>query len=283
MAGKWILTAAHCSGDGGSYVEFANHDSLPTKNKINHPDYMSDGVDVALWELPSLANTVAISFLSMRNVELGEDIVITGFGAGTENPLKGLEYATQNSLEQFEGLGARKLELINIGRGGVLAGDSGSPMLDVDGLIVAVTATGGSGVGVGAGGTRLYFARDFILDTIKGWHYPTLAKTTNGSVMIEVQSLHSASFMDNATTNGDVTITGGSCVAKIVEPFDICTYEISSANGYEGTLVLDDGESIVVNKGKAEPTPDSGGDSGGSMGWISLLVLAGVRKFGLSR
>ena len=278
LAGKWILTAAHCQSNTAGRVEFANG-NVQYASKTLHPDNLSGGVDIALWALPALADTTVTTFLSMRNVEANENIKISGFGAGKDKPLKNLEYAIQTSQPQKADLATRRLFLDLAGKGKVLAGDSGSPMSDDKNLLVGIMSTGGEGIG--ATGTRLHFARDFILNTINGWHYPTLATTatTGGKVTIEVQSLHMQSFVDNATYSGDVTITGGTCSGATVEPFDTCTYEIESPNGYEGKVTLDDGQVITVNKGRkkpaspAQPAPSEGGSSGGSFGFLSLLGL----------
>ena len=289
IAGKWVLTAGHCQSNTQGRVEFYNG-TTQFASKIMHPDYRSGGIDIALWEFSELAETTTATFLSMRNVEESERIKISGFGAGTGNPLKDLEYAIQTSTPQFDGLGARKLELMNVDQGESLPGDSGAPYTDKDNLIVGIHNTGGSGYDVGAGGTRLHFARDFILDTVNGWHYPTLATTaTSGStITVDVQSLHTQSFADNATYSGDVTITGGSCVGATVEPFDICTYIIESSEGYEGKVTLDDGQVITINQGrikKAEPKPESKKDSGGSLGFMSLigLLMCASRRFVVSK
>ena len=107
--------------------------------------------------------------------------------------------------------------------------------------------------------------------TINGWHYPTLANTSNGSATIKVQSLHVSPTIDVAYTSGDATITNRKCLNNIdVQPFQTCTYTIESQG--TGTLHLSDSESITINK--PAPTPESsGGDSGGSLGFLSLIGL----------
>lgn len=286
IAGKWILTAAHCKSNTSGRVEFVNS-PVQFAEKMLHPEYVSGGVDIALWKIPTLADTTVATFLSMRNAGVDEAIKISGFGAGDNKPLKGLEFAIQTSTPQYvisgESLSRLDLKVDNLGT--TLPGDSGAPYTDLNNWVIGVHNGGAFDAETGkqAQGTRLYFARDFILTTINGWHYPTLATTaTNGgTVSIEVQSLYQDSMMDNATWSGDVTVTGGTCLAAIVEPFDTCTYQIESANGYEGKVTLDEGQVITVNKGRTKPveppTPDTSGSSGGSLGVLSLLGLLGMR------
>ena len=277
ISGKWVLTAAHCEPAANKGVKTANNGTLKPQ-VYNHPDNLTGGVDIALWELPTHTDTTVTTFLSMHNVEAGEEIKISGFGQTAPN----LNYAIQISKNQKEELAARRLFLELAEQGGVLPGDSGSPMTDKNNLVIGILATGGAEIG--ATGTRLHFARNFILEHVDGWHYPTLANTATagGNVTVEVQSLHQASFIDNVTYSGDVTVTGGSCLGATVESFDTCTYEIESTNGYEGKVVLDEGQVITVNKGRAKPVeppkPDEGGSSGGSLGFLSLLGLFGLTR-----
>lgn len=283
ISGQWVLTAAHCESVADQGVKTVNSGTLNPKNIYNYPNGSENGVDIALWELPTLIDTSVTTFLSMRNVDADESIRISGFGQTTSN----LNYATQISTAQLEGLAARKLTLRADEQGTSVPGDSGAPYTDSNNLIIGIHNSGGIDLetGIQAEGTRLYFARDFILEHIDGWHYPTLANTATagGSVTVEVQSLHQASFIDNATWSGDVSVTGGTCLGATVEPFDTCTYEIESSNGYEGKVTLDDGQVITINKGRSEPItpPDNGGDSdssGGSLGFLSLLGLFGLTR-----
>jgi len=245
----------------------------------NHEDYMSDGIDIALWELVSKTNTNNVKFLSMRNVEADERIKITGFGAGNNTPQTNLAVAEQISAPQYiiNGVPLSKLELKFDNLGTTVPGDSGAPYTDGNNLIVGIHQGSAFDAETGkqANGTRLYFARDFILSTVNGWHYPTLANTptSGGSVTIEVQSLYADAFMDNATASGDATITGGTCS-------DICTYTVSS-NGYEGTVTLDGEQKITINKGRTKPVtptpdPETGSGGGGSMGFMSLIAALGL-------
>lgn len=274
VAGKWVLTAAHCDKNASQGVTTVNG-RISVANVNNHNEYMSGGVDIALWKLSNTVDSAHIRFLSMRNVEEGELIDVIGFGQTA--PI--LNKATFISRAQYEGLGARRIYMDGTGQGDTIYGDSGAPYLDSDGEVIGILAGGGAGV---TDGTRLHFARDFILSTVNGWHYPTLANTptSGGSVTIEVQSLYADAFMDNATASGDATITGGTCSGATVQPFDICTYTVSS-NGYEGTVTLDGEQKITINKGRTKPTPTpdpetGSGGGGGSLGFMSLIAALGL-------
>lgn len=76
---------------------------------------------------------------------------------------------------------------------------------------------------------------------------------------------------DIAYTSGEATITGGTCFqASNIQPFSTCTYIVESQG--TGTLHLSNSESITI-----KPTPESGGgNSGGSLGFLSLIGLLGL-------
>ncbi len=286
ISGKWVLTAAHCDKEALQGVTTVTG-NLSVAKVYNHEDYMSNGIDIALWELARKTDTNNVKFLSMRNVETDERIKITGFGAGNNTPQNNLAVAEQLSTPQYviDGVPRSKLELKFDNLGTTLPGDSGAPYTDTNNLVIGIHYGGAFDAETGkqASGTRLYFARDFILSTINGWHYPTLANTptSGGLVTIEVQSLHADAFIDNATASGDATITGGTCSGATVQPFDICTYTVSS-NGYEGTVTLDGEQKITINKGRTKPVtpptpdPETGSGGGGSLGFMSLIAALGL-------
>ena len=281
IAGKWVLTAAHCSKNAPQGVDTVNSGRF-TATTFNHPEYWTAGIDIALWQLNDVPDTHAIQFLSMRNVEEGENIRITGFGAGVG--LQDLAYAEQIAIPPTEGR-PQWLTLKFTGNGQTIGGDSGAPYTDADGLIIGVSTHGGIDheTGEQASGSRISYVKDFILEHINSWHYPTVANTpTNGgTITVKVQSLHIDSVVDNATASGDATITGGTCAGAIVNSFDICSYEVAS-NGYEGTVTLDDNQTITINKGRTKPVtpptpdPETGSSGGGSLGFLSLLSLLGL-------
>ncbi|ABX51863.1 peptidase S1 and S6 chymotrypsin/Hap (plasmid) [Shewanella baltica OS195] len=281
IAGKWVLTAAHCSKNAPQGVNTVNSGRF-TATTFNHPEYWTSGIDIALWQLNGAPETHAIQFLSMRNVEEGENIRITGFGAGVG--LQDLAYSQQIAIPPTEGRPEWLTLKIQDGSR-TIGGDSGAPYTDADGLIIGVHNAGALDhqTGEQAQGSRLSYAKDFILEHINSWHYPTVANTpTNGgTITVKVQSLHIDSVVDNATASGDATITGGTCSGAIVNSFDICSYEVAS-NGYEGTVTLDDNQTITINKGRTKPVtpptpdPETGSSGGGSLGFLSLLSLLGL-------
>ena len=275
LAGEWVLTAAHCEENSNLGVRTLSETVGATVT--NHPD---SNIDIGLWKLSKKVDTQDATFLSTRTVAEDEEITFRGFGqTGSQ-----LNYAVQLSTPAIE-VAPHRLRLKEIGQGMSVPGDSGSPYVDENDFIIGVHRGGALDVEtrVQASGVRLSYAREFIIETINAWHHPTIATTptSGGSVTVEVQSLHNASFIDNASATGDATITGGTCFGATVQPFDVCTYEISS-NGYEGVVSLDDGQNITINKGrvKVEPPvvePDNGSSGGGSFTWIALLGLFGFR------
>ncbi|MEE1981511.1 trypsin-like serine protease [Shewanella xiamenensis] len=279
LAGKWVLTAGHCDKNSSLGVTTVNG-LINVESVINNTstDY---ALDIGLWKLTTPANTKNITFLSSRNIKEGERIRISGFGAGVGT--QALAYAEQISIPPTEG----RPEWITLkmdGKGNTVGGDSGSPYTDNNGLIIGVHTSGGidAETGINAKGARLQYAKSWILETVNGWHFPTLASTptSGGSVTIEVQSLYADAFIDNASASGDATITGGTCSGATIQPYDICTYTVSS-NGYEGTVTLDGDQKITINKGRTKPVtptpePETGSGGGGSLGFLSLVCVFGI-------
>lgn len=279
LAGKWVLTAGHCDKNSSLGVTTVNG-LINVESVINNTstDY---ALDIGLWKLTNPANTKNITFLSSRNIDDGERIRISGFGAGVGT--QALAYAEQIAIPPTEG----RPEWITLkmdGKGNTVGGDSGSPYTDNNGLIIGVHTSGGIDpeTGINAQGARLRYAKSWILETVNGWHFPTLASTptSGGSVTIEVQSLYADAVVDNATASGDATITGGTCSGATIQPYDICTYTVSS-NGYEGTVTLDSDQKITINQGRTKPVtptpePETGSSGGGSLGFLSLITALGL-------
>ena len=288
IAGKYVLTAAHC--EGGSAVSTVNYPTVQVSqdNMKNHPlwDYAAR-YDVSFWTLPELASTHSIHFFADLTttpdpVTQGETVRIFGFGGDTS-----LAYATMtiDMSDPYDKKEFRYKSLFDK-KGHTTGGDSGGAWLNAKNEIVAVHNASSfpefDGENIiddhSAFGANLSESKDFILSTINGWHYPTLANTSNGSVTIKVQSLHdplSGQVNDMAYTSGNANIIGGTCLdAADIQPFSTCTYIVESQG--TGTLHLSDSESITINKPAPMTDSSGGGDSGGSLGFLSLIGLLGL-------
>ena len=273
IGGGAILTAAHCPNIDG--IQFANGEVFSASERTIHPDYQYSSsrhlYDVAVWRLPQSAKTQNIHFLADLNtpsVAVGE--TLTAYGFGGNNPLAFMSVVIDrlpsNIFTTFDGTS----------QGGKSApGDSGGMWLKSD-AVVAIHY--GSGSDFNVSGTDLTFAKDFILEQIDGWHYPTVLKGT-GTQTIKVQSLHQNSVVNAAYVAGGVTITGGTCqTLPAIDAFDTCTYELDVTGS--GQLYLTTNEVIDINPVPPTPEPedntsnDSGSSSRGSLGVFSLLGLA---------
>ncbi|MFA1563227.1 trypsin-like serine protease [Aliivibrio fischeri] len=302
IAGKYALTAAHCvveqSGNHNiiSKIKTARgqqhhiiHNNVSSGYDVEEDEVGASYPDFALTELEHFVDATHIHFfadLTINPFAEGDSIKVFGFG-GTGEKLNYADFTMTElgggSLERLDG------EMVNTSH--TYWGDSGAAWLNSNNRIVA--AHKGSGeYGLGAittretYGTNLFYSRDFILNTINGWHYPTLAYTSNGKGTITVQSLHSAAYgtvNDIAYTTGDdVQIVGGTCTTMTnIKPFATCTYEIESSGG-QGSIVLgqaSDGTDEIIRINK--PMPTSNDDEGGSLGAFGLLLLSGfgfIRK-----
>lgn len=286
IAGKYVLTAAHCYKNG--FVGFSSGEDqyLPDENMHNHPDY-SDGKqhDVSVWALLDPVPTTSVHFFANLNTDpVKHDDIIKTYGFGGHNPLAYADSKIDTSdPDDATDMQYKGLEASN---GYVTWGDSGGMWLNQDDKIVSInnSISGMSGDN-SSFGANLSENRDFILEEINGWHYATLAKTdSNGKATITVQSLHAAAYgsvNDMAyITNGHAEIVGGTCYNSTnIQPFTTCTYEIESTGG-ESSLYLGsdkNGNEEIVTINKVAPTPPSSGDSdGGSLGFLSVLGLLGL-------
>ena len=281
IAGKYVLTAAHC--DGGGAVSTANSTvQVSQDNMQNHPNYVRTvPYDVSFWTLPELASTHSIHFFADLNTKQGETVYLFGFGGDTS-----LAYATM-TIDMSDPYDTKNLRYKSLfdKKGHTTGGDSGGAWLNTKNEIVAVHNASSfpefDGENIiddhSAFGANLSESKGFILETINGWHYPTLANTSNGSVTIKVQSLHDPILFgkvnDSAYASGNANITGGTCLdAADIQPFSTCTYIVESQG--TGTLHLSDSESITINKPTV--TPDSGSSDGGSLGFLSIIGLLGL-------
>lgn len=306
ISGKYVLTAAHClkEKDNVDSVTMASGQNTPTEftQYLAHPDYNPNedfSNDVGFIPLNQTLQHQSIQFfsdLSVSNLSKGEAINVTGFGGtATDNsPLNQANFTFDmaNSAIPYS------IFVNVVNNSHTTGGDSGSAWTNANNDIVAIhkgsdTSSTGSGddyVSVRETyGSALHYSNDFILDTVNGWHYPTVAKV-NGQTTITVQSLHKATeqpdVRNSAWTEGDVVLNTelSTCLTADIKPYSKCTFVIDSKGG-EGVLWLSANEPIEINA-KATTNPDDGNgstggsSSGGSFGLFSLLALMG---FGLGR
>ncbi|CCN39739.1 putative trypsin protease [Vibrio nigripulchritudo FTn2] len=278
---KFVLTAAHCSHTGKAVhfqdgtsrsVVYNDHPSFVELNGMNY--------DVSVWTLDTPYEATHIRYLADINQQTINDKAVLsyhGFGSGE------LQRAQKQVDESIDRSPASTLVYLkDIGQGNTESGDSGGAWLNDSGDIVGVLRGGHGTVSTAA---NLYYSKDFLLESINGWHYPGLATSANGKTTITVQSIHKNPVTNAAYSSGDVQITGGSCLSmSVINAFEKCTYDVESQGG-EGKLYLSDSEYITINKVKPtnKPDPDNGssGSSGGSLGLLGILLLgigAAMRK-----
>ncbi|EPG0370344.1 trypsin-like serine protease [Photobacterium damselae] len=292
LAGKYVLLAGHC----GSYVSnpfprlvnIADGSSImPTHRNSELFDSDINYADIAIWHLPNTVPMNSIAFIADLNdantlPKLGDTIRFLGFGQKNHIP----------KLTQAENTVIRLSTTPRFDYSGMahsVLGDSGAPIFNANNKIIGINTVGDDGVVDPegkpiSGGVRLAPVKDWLLKGINAWHSPTELKFT-GSKTVEIQSLHvektnlSASWNNGTLSSGDVNVTGGSCVTDgDIPSFGICTLELSST-GDEGHIMLDDGNTITINrapKPDPKPQPSNGGGSGGSTSILTLIGLLGI-------
>ncbi|HDY7474809.1 TPA: trypsin-like serine protease [Vibrio vulnificus] len=291
IAGKYVLTAAHCldkenvvdsitmASDQNTSTEFAQY--------LMHPNYAPSADfsnDVGLIPLSQTLMHQSIQFFSNLNVShlsKGEAINIKGFGgtATDSSPLNQAEFTFSFS----HSIDAYLLYVDQVNDSHTTGGDSGSAWTNAHNDIVAVHNGSSRHIGENSEwretyGTDLHYASDFILETINGWHYPTIA-TANGQTTITIQSLHQSVNQPDPSnemwTEGDVALVNdaSSCFHQALSPYQKCTLVIESQGG-EGVVWLSANEAIYINKPIKQP--EGGSSSGASFGFWSLLLMAGL-------
>ncbi len=302
IAGRYVLTAAHCLKEWDEdevahpydfdHINTASGNQYPVNQTsfLTHENFVmggnygeNTGEDIGLISLDNVIDYQHIQFINAQDLTQGEALQVKGFG-GTDNELNVAEFnlnIVNNSYFPY------KLYADMVNESHTIGGDSGAAWVNTNDEIIAVHKGSEGFYSSEHGewretyGTDIRYAREFLLDNIDGWHYPTVAKTENGKATITVQSLHINEVSNSATFDGDVTLIDdeSTCMTKtVIESFETCTYVIES-NGGEGKLSLSDSEVIHINK----PTDNTGGDNGnnnsgnddtgGSVGFWSLLFL----------
>ncbi|ALR95612.1 trypsin-like serine protease [Vibrio alginolyticus] len=285
IAGHYAITAGHCLEETGIDRLITNDDNtISLSNQWLSPEYTDEydrrAKDVGIVRVDNLVDYHHIQFLNIDEQSGGEPMVIRGFG-GTVYSLNQADFTFSNYHWDKE----FRVYADTVNESHTTGGDSGAAWtINNDGNeeIIAIhrgKSTNPNTMEFSADGTTIQSVQNFITETIDGWHYPTLADTdANGKATITIQSLHRDDVVDTAWGD-NVTITGGTCLDGLINPFDKCTYDIES-DGTQGELYLTDDEVIHINK----PIENTGGgdggnnntdndDSGGSMGFWPLLLL----------
>lgn len=358
IAGKYLLTAAHCIPNidyendpdntiynpkyysdwqqqgltkvkiptkvaldsnvafGVTYDKWNNRDTPKTYNtdhryiKIAVPsDYEYDNSngylnhDIGILTLKDGYNTIEkINFINPKFLNIGDRVNI--FGARylgdkylIENNQLRSGFATLDNTENDPDIengviSANSYTWGNHNNTITESGDSGGMWLDENNDIVALTSRGAGSTR----GTILYENTQFILENINAWHSPTFVTMTAGEQKtITIQNLHNSTLDINNTisTSGDIALDSNTC--DYVAPWGKCDLIVSSANGGDGQITLEEDFVIHVNElpskyvdpedednGDSDENDQGGsGDSGG--GSVGLFSLFGLLLMGLIR
>ncbi|PTB34675.1 trypsin-like serine protease [Photobacterium phosphoreum] len=283
LGGKWVLTAEHCSTKEDTYPQIiTSYDNKRTlvSQQINYSDWSNNGstIDAALWRLPQNIAINHITIITPSPVQSGQDVTIFGYG-GTANQLN---KTTHRIINRSDFAPEYAVSLNNYNHGQTVGGDSGAPYLNNNNHLVAIhkgsqfQSNLQSDLAIA---TKVSAFKDFILETINGWNYPTNINNINGSQTITVQSLHNDVIQDQATTTGDVNIdfNKSTCSNNLISPYETCTYVING-NGENGTLDLSPTEHIIINgqldsHDKDKPIINNNKSGGGTLGIFILTLL----------
>lgn len=287
VAGRYVLTAAHClvESELDSFTT-ASGSNYSSSHFVNHDNYFEDdgfsGEDIGIITADEQIDYHAIQFLNINDHVKGEPITIAGFG----NTIETLNSANFTFSHYYPNPSDPDnpfvvyADMVNDSH--TTGGDSGSAWVNENDEIMAVhkgsiVVNGWEDTYRETYGTDIQAVKDFITENVDAWHYPTLVDA-DSKTTITVQSLHRDGIVDTAYVDGDVTLNSdeSTCMTHdgLIEPFEKCTYVIEST-GSEGALYLSDSEVIHINK-PVESTDggqDDPDDSGGSMGFWSLLIL----------
>lgn len=288
IGGKWVLTAQHCSTQTPATIQTAKQEEIDVIQQMNFDEsafYQGVHADIALWELDHVANMHTITPLTVTPVHTND--VLSGYGFdSTKQHLATIDVMVTDQPTSR----SSKIKAITLANEGqFVGGDSGSPYLDSHHHQVAVH----QGIlGNKTVSTSISTTKDFILDQINGWHYPTKIDAISGQYTITIQSLHRDSVVDQAYAEGDIRIdrSQSTCAQGLIRPFDTCTYVIDS-EGTEAKLHLSETETIMINlpsasahkphpkhindqQGTAVSTTTSPTKHGGTWNMMLLVILA---------
>ncbi|WP_390240694.1 trypsin-like serine peptidase [Vibrio sp. R78045] len=268
IGGDQILTAAHCRV-GGNVIVTYDADYLTVNSRVDDPQsdgFINHDISILNVDKQPTQNIHFFADLNSATASVGDAVHAYGF-AGSLSELKRGDFTiseiSDESLDHFYhryALGGSETE----------SGDSGSAWFNTSNEVIGITHGGNTF-------PDLFYSKDFLLETVNGWHYPTILKGT-GTQTVKIQSLHQNGVTENAHATGDVQILGGTCQTQaVINAFDTCTYELEVTGS--GQLHLSSDEVIDINPVAPTPVPPptttpSPGGSGGSLGFFSLLGLA---------
>ena len=299
IAGRFVLTAGHCWKEGSpSYsvdtIRLYSNDTYsftPLKLGENWGD------DVALLEVDEILPYTHFQTLIESNPlnKAWEAMTIAGFGS-TERALNQADFTISNRTSVF---GAQTLEAIFLGTSHTTNGDSGAAWINNNEIIAVHKGSQKMpGFDIETMGTNIDApnVRQFLIDTVNGWHYPSIVKTSGGQATITLQSLHSAPLARSEIssnimlTNGTLNVAGSTCIDRSLaslNAFEKCTLLVDLDDAQTADLYLGQNQGIdeVIKLNGTMPTikgdnneilppitPSSSG-SGGSLGFLSLLGL----------
>lgn len=283
IAGKWVVTAAHCGDMTGQSVSNANSSVAGIKRTVIHP--MHDGsvprvYDVSLLELDK--NMPATATLINTEPTVGTMQSIAGWSSYSGGILKGASNVAVGPADPRWSPDAYELKYDpanDIGTGTGQPGDSGGPCYNDSGIWGVMQGSAGQEDGTYIQSCQAFYNADttaWLLETISSWSYPSEVKG-EGSLAIKVQSFHKDAEVFTPYTDGSLVIESNSCASGTANPLQVCTLVVKGS----GKLSITGSDTIEVNKPVTPepptPTPEeNGGGGGGSTGPLTMLALAAI-------
>jgi S1-C subfamily serine protease len=133
-AKRYILTAAHC-----------DHPKILANGTPARRVYKDQRKDLMILQAYALEGYAAIP-LAKQNPYLGEEVASIGYGFGLEKPMFRVSHVANAHID-IEGLSGPFVMVDS----GFIPGQSGGPLINAQGEIVAVVQRGSDGLGIGVG------------------------------------------------------------------------------------------------------------------------------------
>ncbi len=297
ISGKFIITAAHCFNSTKIDTAVTNSEviSLTPNAEITLHDTYQDlgdtsiGMDVAIIKMSenfNYENAIYFSNLNENPFVYGEKIKINAFG-GTEKPNKATLSLTDwrdcSYCYQAGDYYTLNAEMVNDSH--TQGGDSGAIWLNKENNIIGIHK--GSSWNITNGikwkntySTNLHYAKDFILENVNTWNYPTKVNLKNKKT-ITVQSLHQDLMVDEAYTTGDLILIPeeSSCLNGVIQPFETCSYTVEGTNGElflnqsDVVTFFTSDENSITDSESSTTNSSASGKSGGALNIFYLMLL----------